>query len=221
MHSRRSWLRRPRRLSLRASASGLRENRAVPPSAPRSDAAAAGRSMRRAKSADATRTPGAGPSRLAAVLMAPVRLGAVARDHALSTAALPPEPGLGETAKIEARLADLETAVKERSNDRARARLEAEKAETTPTPRKDRRTPGPCVTRLTGQVRDLQDKVQTLSTGADGKVRRSDAPRRARRSQSRRRRARRRMQGRGRGPAAQRAGRKSPRMVPRLKSGRV
>ena len=91
---------------------------------------------------------------------------AVARDPAPSTAALPPEPGLGEAAKIEARLADLETAVKDRSNE-AHARLEAEKAETH-TLEKIAEL-GALVTRLTGQVKDLQDKVQTLSTGADEK----------------------------------------------------
>jgi hypothetical protein len=40
----------------------------------------------------------------------------------------PQEPGLGTTAKIEARLTNLETALKDRSNE-ARARVEAEKAE--------------------------------------------------------------------------------------------
>ena len=91
---------------------------------------------------------------------------AVARDPAPSAAALPSEPGLGEAAKIEARLADLETAVKDRSNE-ARARLEAEKAETH-TLEKIAEL-GALVTRLTGQVKDLQDKVQTLSTGAEEK----------------------------------------------------
>jgi hypothetical protein len=90
----------------------------------------------------------------------------VPRDHALSTAALPSEPGLGEAAKIEARLADLETAVKDRSNE-ARARLDAEKAETH-TLEKIAEL-GALVTRLTGQVKDLEDRVQTLSTGADEK----------------------------------------------------
>ena len=92
--------------------------------------------------------------------------GAVARDLASPAAALPAEPGLGTAAKIGARLADLETAVKDRSNE-ARARLEAEKAETH-TLEKIAEL-GALVTRLTGQVKDLQDKVQTLSTGAEEK----------------------------------------------------
>ncbi len=56
--------------------------------------------------------------------------------------------------------------MKDRSNE-ARARLEAEKAETH-TLEKIAEL-GALVTRLTGQVKDLQDKVQTLSTGADEK----------------------------------------------------
>ncbi len=91
---------------------------------------------------------------------------AVARDSASSKAAPPPEPGLGEAAKIEARLADLETAVKDRSNE-AHVRLQAEKAETHTLERIAEL--GALVTRLTGQVKDLQDKVQTLSIGAEEK----------------------------------------------------
>jgi hypothetical protein len=73
----------------------------------------------------------------------------------------PQEPGLGATAKIEARLTDLETALKDRSNE-ARARLEAEKAEAH-TLEKIAEL-GALVARLTGQVRDVQDEVQTIST---------------------------------------------------------
>ena len=135
------------------------ERSAVPPSAPEATPPAP---IDQAKSADAAQTPAAHP--VMPLSLAPTP-GAVARDPAPSTA-LPPEPGLGETAKIEARLADLETAVKDRSNE-ARARLEAEKAETH-TLEKIAEL-GALVTRLTGQVKDLQDKVQTLSTGADEK----------------------------------------------------
>ena len=133
------------------------ERSAVPPSAPEATPPAP---IDQAKSADAAQTPASHP--VTAPSLAPT-LGAVARDPAPSTA---PEPGLGEAAKIEARLADLETAVKDRSNE-ARARLEAEKAETH-TLEKIAEL-GALVTRLTGQVKDLQDKVQTLSTGADEK----------------------------------------------------
>jgi hypothetical protein len=119
--------------------------------------------INQAKSADAAQTP-------ASHLVTPLSLaptpGVVARDYAPSTGAPPPEPGLGEAAKIEARLTDLETAVKDRSNE-ARARLDAEKAETH-TLEKIAEL-GALVTRLTGQVKDLQDKVQTLSTGTDEK----------------------------------------------------
>jgi len=136
------------------------ERSAVPPSAPEATPPAP---IDQAKSADAAQT-------LASHLVTPLSLaptpGAVGRDPAPSTAALPQEPGLGEAAKIEARLADLETAVKDRSNE-ARARLDAEKAETH-TLEKIAEL-GSLVTRLTGQVKDLQDKVQTLSTGADEK----------------------------------------------------
>jgi hypothetical protein len=83
-----------------------------------------------------------------------------------AVASAPSEAGLGEAAKIEARLAELETAVQDRPDD-ARARLEAEKAETH-TLEKIAEL-GALVTRLTGQAKDLQDKVQTLSTRAEEK----------------------------------------------------
>ena len=136
------------------------ERSAVPPSAPEATPPAP---IDQAKAADAAQTPASHPVTPPSLAPTP---SAVARDPAPSTAALPPEPGLGEAAKIEARLADLETAVKDRSNE-ARARLEAEKAETH-TLEKIAEL-GALVTRLTGQVKDLQDKVQTLSTGADEK----------------------------------------------------
>jgi hypothetical protein len=131
-----------------------------PPSAPEATPPAP---IDQAKWDDAAERPASLP--VTALSLAPTQ-SAVARDHALSTAALRPEPGLGGAAKIEARLADLETAVRDRSNE-ARARLDAEKAETH-TLEKIAEL-GALVTRLTGQVKDLQDKVQTLSTGADEK----------------------------------------------------
>jgi hypothetical protein len=81
-------------------------------------------------------------------------------------ASAPHEPGLGESAKIESRLADLETALKDRTSER-RARVEAEKAETH-TLEKIAELAA-FVTRLTGQVKDLQDRVQTLSNGSEEK----------------------------------------------------
>ena len=128
------------------------ERSAVPPSAPEATPPAP---MDQAKSADAAQTPASHP-------VTPLSLAPTPS----AVAPAPSEPGLGEAAKIEARLADLETAVKDRSNE-ARARLEAEKAETH-TLEKIAEL-GALVTRLTGQVKDLQDKVQTLSTGADEK----------------------------------------------------
>jgi hypothetical protein len=142
-----------------ASALPASERSAVPPSAPE----ATPTPIDQAKSADAAQTPSAHP--VAPLSLAPTP-GAVGRAPASSTAALPPEPGLGEAAKIEVRVAELETAVKDRSNE-AHARLEAERAETH-TLEKIAEL-GALVTRLTGQVKDLQDEVQTLSTGADEK----------------------------------------------------
>ena len=136
------------------------ERSAVPPSAPEATPPAP---IGEAKSVDAAQTPGSHLVMPPSLAPTP---GAFARDPAPSTAALPPEPGLGEAAKIEARLVNLETAVKDRSNE-AHARLDAEKAETH-TLEKIAEL-GALVTRLTGQVKDLQDKVQTLSTGADEK----------------------------------------------------
>jgi hypothetical protein len=78
-----------------------------------------------------------------------------------SVAAQPQEPGIGGTAKIEARLTDLEMALKDRSNE-ARARSEAEKAESH-TLEKIAEL-GALVARLTGQVRDLQDEMRTTTT---------------------------------------------------------
>ncbi len=117
-----------------------------------------------AMAGDASQTPAF--HRVMAPSLAPTP-SAVARDPAPSpAAALPHEVGLDERAKIEARLADLETALKDRSNE-ARARLEAERVETHSLEKITEL--GALVTRLTGQVKDLQDKVQTLSTGSDEK----------------------------------------------------
>ena len=136
------------------------ERSAVPPAAPEAKPPAP---IEQAKAGDAAQAPASHPVTPPSLAPTP---SAVARDPAPPAAALPPEPGLGEAAKIEARLADLETALKDRSNE-ARARLEAEKAETH-TLEKIAEL-GALVTRLTGQVKDLQDKVQTLSTGAEEK----------------------------------------------------
>ncbi len=117
-----------------------------------------------AMAGDASQTPAF--HRVTPPSLAPTQ-SAVAHDPAPPPAAAPPhEVGFDESAKIEARLADLETALKDRSNE-ARSRLEAEKAETHTLEKITEL--GALVTRLTGQVKDLQDKVQTLSTGSEEK----------------------------------------------------
>jgi len=136
------------------------ERSAVPPVAPEAKPPA---SIEQTRAADTAQTPA---SHLVTAPSLTPTASAVAREPAPSAGALPPEPGFGEAAKIEARLADLETALKDRSNE-ARAWLEAEKAETH-TLEKIAEL-GALVTRLMGQVKDLQDRVQTLSTGAEEK----------------------------------------------------
>jgi hypothetical protein len=136
------------------------ETSAVPPVAPEATPPPA---IDRAKAVDVARPPTSHPAAPPPSAPPP---SAVVRDLAPPTAALPAEPSLGAAAKIEARLADLETAMKDRSNE-ARSRLEAEKAETQTLEKITQL--GALVTRLTGQVKDLQDKVQTLSTGAEEK----------------------------------------------------
>ncbi len=136
------------------------ERSAVPPAAPEAKPPAP---IEEARAADTAQAP---TSHLVTAPSLTPTASAVARDPAPPTAVLPQEPGIGEAAKIEARLADLETALKDRSNE-ARARLEAEKAETH-TLEKIAEL-GALVTRLAGQVKDLQDKVQTLSIGAEEK----------------------------------------------------
>lgn len=127
-----------------------------PPPAPKgAPAAVADKAKAReaapAPAAIAIREPGMGAPPPAAVAQAapPVHLAASA-DAA-------PKEGVADAAKIEARLAALETAVKDRSNE-GRARVEAEMAETH-TLEKIAEL-GALVTRLTGQVKDLQDQVQ-------------------------------------------------------------
>ena len=77
------------------------------------------------------------------------------------------EPGPGEAAKIKSRLDELEAAIMERSNA-AVTRADVDKAETLTSDQISRLAA--IVTRLTGQVMDLQDKVRTLSAGAQEKL---------------------------------------------------
>jgi hypothetical protein len=91
----------------------------------------------------------------------------------------PQEPGLGEAAKIETRLGELEAALKDRSNAPV-THADVDKAET--------QTSGQIaqlaaiVTRLTGQVKDLQGAVQTMSSGSETKF--ADLTRRVSMSES-------------------------------------
>jgi hypothetical protein len=82
-------------------------------------------------------------------------------------AVAPQEPGISETARIEARLSEVETALKDRSSDPS-TRLESERAQTQALEQIARLAA--IVTRLTGQVRDLQDQIHTLTTGSDEKL---------------------------------------------------
>ena len=84
----------------------------------------------------------------------------------------PEAPGLGEAAKIESRLGELEAAIKERSNATV-TRADVDKAETLTSDQIARLAA--IVTRLTGQVKDLEDQVRTESAGAAGKIGGSDA----------------------------------------------
>ena len=85
------------------------------------------------------------------------------------------EPGLGEVAKIESRLEELEAAIKEPSNATV-TRADVDKAETQTSDQISRLAA--VVTRLTGQVKDLEDQVRSESAGAQEKL--TDLTRRGR-----------------------------------------
>ena len=89
------------------------------------------------------------------------------------------EPGLGEAAKIESRLGELEAAIKERSNATV-TRADVDKAETLTSDQVSRLAA--IVTRLTGQLKDLQDQVRTESAGSEEKL--ADLTRRVSMSES-------------------------------------
>ena len=89
------------------------------------------------------------------------------------------EPGLGEAAKIESRLGELEAAIKERSSAPV-TRADVDKAETVMSDQVSRLAA--LVNRLTGQVTGLQDEVRTLSEGSEAKL--ADLTRRVSMSES-------------------------------------
>jgi hypothetical protein len=82
-------------------------------------------------------------------------------------------------AKIESRLGELEAAIKERSNATV-TRADVDKAETLTSDQVARLAA--IVTRLTGQVKDLQDQVRTMSAGSEEKL--ADLTRRVSMSES-------------------------------------
>jgi hypothetical protein len=89
------------------------------------------------------------------------------------------EPGLAEAAKIESRLSELEAKLKERSNATV-TRADIDKAETQTSDQIAQLAA--IVTRLTGQVKDLQGQVQTESAGSEAKL--ADLTRRVSMSES-------------------------------------
>jgi hypothetical protein len=102
-----------------------------------------------------------------ASLPPPASAPAVVRQVAAAPAAAAQEPGLGEVAKIESRLGELEAAIKERSNATV-TRADVDKAETQTSDQISRLAA--IVTRLTGQVKDLEDQVRSESAGAQEKL---------------------------------------------------
>jgi hypothetical protein len=102
-----------------------------------------------------------------ASLPPPASAPAVVRQVAAAPAAAAQEPGLGEVAKIESRLGELEAAIKERSNAPV-TRADVNKAESQTSDQISRLAA--IVTRLTGQVKDLEDQVRTESAGAQEKL---------------------------------------------------
>jgi hypothetical protein len=121
---------------------------------------------------------GSKPEKVAS-LPPPASAPAVVMSVAAAPAPAAQEPGLGEVAKIESRLGELEAAIKERSNATV-TRADLDKAETLTSDQVARLAA--IVTRLTGQLKDLQDQVRTESAGAQEKL--ADLTRRASLSES-------------------------------------
>ena len=118
------------------------------------------------------------PERVAS-LPSPAAAPAVVPPVAAAPAQGAEAPGLGEAAKIESRLGALEAAIKERSNAPV-TRADVDKAETLTSDQIARLAA--IVTRLTGQVKDLQDQVRTTSAGTQEKL--ADLTRRVSMSES-------------------------------------
>jgi hypothetical protein len=151
---------------------------------------AVGASVTVTKPADPTPDPAvaAGPTlTVSAPVSPPASAAPVADSKAENVASLPPPasapavvtsvaaapapeaeaPGLNEAAKIEPRLGELDAAIKERSNATV-TRADVDKEETQTSDQISRLAA--IVTRLTGQVKDLEDQVRTESAGAQEKL---------------------------------------------------
>jgi hypothetical protein len=115
-----------------------------------------------------------------ASLPPPASTPAVVTSVAATPAPEAEAPGLGEAVKIESRRGELEAAIKERSNTTV-MRAYVDKAETQASDQISRLAA--MVTRLTGQVKDLEDQVRTESAAAQEKL--ADLTRRVSLSESR------------------------------------
>jgi hypothetical protein len=166
----------------------LKATASPPVGSPPPTSSPVGASVTEAKPADPTPDPPAAarPTLTVSAPVSPPRSAApVAGSKAEKVASLPPPasavvtsvaaapapeaeaPGLGEAAKIESRLGELEAAIKEPSNATV-TRADIDKAETQTSDQISRLAA--IVTRLTGQVKDLEDQVRTGSAGAQEKL---------------------------------------------------
>ena len=102
-----------------------------------------------------------------ASLPPPASAPAVVTSVAAARAPEAEAPGLGEAARIESRLGDLEAAIKEPSNATV-TRADVDKAEIQTSDQIARLAA--IVTRLTGQVKALEDQVRSESAGAQEKL---------------------------------------------------
>jgi hypothetical protein len=102
-----------------------------------------------------------------ASLPPPASAPAVVTSVAAAPAPEAEAPGLGQAAKIESRLGELEAAIKEPSKANV-TRADVDRAETQTSDQIARLAA--IVTRLTGQVKDLEDQVRSESTGAQEKL---------------------------------------------------
>jgi hypothetical protein len=178
----------------------LKASASQPAGSPPPTPSPVGASVTEAKPADPTPDPpaAAGPTlTVSAPVSPPASAAPVAGSKAEKVASLPPPasavvtsvaaapapeaeaPGLGEAAKIESRLGELEAAIKERSNATV-TRADVDKAETQTSDQISRLAA--IVTRLTGQVKDLEGQVRTMS--ASGQEKLADLTRRVSLSES-------------------------------------